>query len=177
MGISKTFVARSRGWTYSHWAFGRSIDFVTERTRLAIAVITAIAMVSVGGFVAFVVAHRSSESSSPATALEEIASLRRTLQHLSAAEPSRGGVRAIRTVVFDVRGGSRLVRLDAPLWWIQLTNPSGKIRWLGQLTFFDDTEFDSDPIDLSIAQIEKQGPQVLVDAEHSSGARFLCWSE
>ena len=50
-------------------------------------------------------------------------------------------------------------------------------RWLGQLTFLDDTEFDPEPIQLSLAQVERHGPGLVVDYRHPSGGQFIAWVE
>jgi hypothetical protein len=52
-------------------------------------------------------------------------------------------LRSFDTVVFDTRGGQRLVRIDVPYWFARrFAGRDGEFRWLGQLTFLDDTEFD-----------------------------------
>ena len=48
---------------------------------------------------------------------------------------------------------------------------------LGQLTFFDDTEFDADPVALPFADIARGGRSLLIDAQHPSGGEFLSWVE
>ena len=50
-------------------------------------------------------------------------------------------------------------------------------RWLGQLTFLDDTEFDSEAIRLSLGQLEQRGPGLIIDYWHLSGGQFISWVE
>src|SRR5437867_604567 len=60
---------------------------------------------------------------------------------------------AFHTVVFDMRGGERLVHITAPYWLARaFARHDGEFRWLGELTFFDDTEFDAESIRLSLRQ-------------------------
>ena len=71
----------------------------------------------------------------------------------------------------------RLVRITVPYRFARLFGRRG-FRWLGQLTFLDDTEFDPEPIQLSLAQVERHGPGLMVDYRHpSSGAQFIAWVE
>jgi hypothetical protein len=52
-------------------------------------------------------------------------------------------LRSFHTIVFDTRGAHRLVRISVPYWFGTLyARHSGRFVWLGELTFFDDTEFD-----------------------------------
>lgn len=82
----------------------------------------------------------------------------------------------IHTVIFDTRGGGRLVQVEAPVWLVRLWVRNGKLRSLGELTFFDDTEFDPDPVDLSLVQLQRQRG-VLADRRHASGGQFISWAE
>jgi hypothetical protein len=50
-------------------------------------------------------------------------------------------------------------------------------RWLGKLTFLDDTEFDPEAIRLSLKQLERQGPGLIADLRHAGGGQFIAWVE
>jgi len=58
---------------------------------------------------------------------------------------------SFHTVIFDTRGCQRIVRITVPYRFGRLFRRGG-FRWLGQLTFLDDTEFDPEPIQLSLDQ-------------------------
>ena len=82
------------------------------------------------------------------------------------------------TVIFDTRGGQRIVHISVPYWFARLfSDRDGEFRWLGQLTFLDDTEFDSEAIRLSLDQLEQWGPGLIVDYQHLSGGQFISWVE
>jgi hypothetical protein len=82
------------------------------------------------------------------------------------------------TVIFDTRGRQRLVRITVPYWFAGLfADRDGEFRWLGQLTFLDDTEFDGESIRLSLDQLERRGPGLIVDFQHPSGGQFISWVE
>lgn len=115
----------------------------------------------------FVGQHRRSRTVAAAVATTEFSRLRARfagapplvdmVQRHSAVEP-RGGVAVrtiheIHTLVFDTRGGDRLVEVSAPY------------------------EFDPEPIDLSLDQMARRGPGPLVDFRHPSGGQFFSWTE
>jgi hypothetical protein len=43
--------------------------------------------------------------------------------------------------------------------------------------FLDDTEFDPEFIQLSLAQVERHGPGLMVDYRHASGSQLIAWVE
>ena len=53
----------------------------------------------------------------------------------------------------------------------------GEFRWLGQLTFLDDTEFDPEAIRLSLDQLERRGPGLVAYYQHPTGGQFISWVE
>ncbi|HXO20810.1 MAG TPA: hypothetical protein VOA87_12910 [Thermoanaerobaculia bacterium] len=145
----------------------------------ALSLFFAVVLVLISALAGFVATHRSSRTMTAQAAAEQLARLRSNLksQRSVGSDLLPVPVRAIHTVVFDTRGGGRLVRVDAPLWWVRIVVRDGKIRSLGQLTFFDDTEFDADPADLSLAQVARQGPALLADQHHTTGGQFVSWSD
>ena len=86
-------------------------------------------------------------------------------------------LRSFHTVIFDTRGSDRLIRIDVPYWFARRFAGGGEFTWLGQLTFLDDTEFDPEPIRLSLAQIERRGPGLVADYRHPAGGQFISWVE
>jgi hypothetical protein len=82
---------------------------------------------------------------------------------------------SFHTVIFDTRGDQRMVRITVPYRVWRLFALRGGFRWLGELTFLDDTEFDSEPIQLAIDQVAARGPGLIVDYRHPSGGQFIAW--
>jgi len=93
------------------------------------------------------------------------------------ASPASARLRSFHTVIFDTRGARRIVRITVPYWFGRLFGRGAGFRWLGELTFLDDTEFDPEPIQLSFDQVERHGPGLMVDYRHSSGGQFIAWVE
>ena len=87
-------------------------------------------------------------------------------------------IRAFHTMIYDTRGGERLVHVTAPIVFARMfAHRDGWFWWLGELTFLDDTEFDPEPIHLSFDQIRRRGPGLLVDYRHPGGGEFIAWVE
>jgi hypothetical protein len=87
-------------------------------------------------------------------------------------------IRVFHTVIFDTRGGSRLIHLTAPYRFARLfAHRDGRFRWLGELTFLDDTEFDPEPIQLSFDDLKRRGPGLIVDFRHPGAGQFIAWVE
>ena len=87
-------------------------------------------------------------------------------------------LRSFHTVIFDTRGGPRIVRITVPYWFARrFAGRDGEFRWLVQLTFLDDTEFDPEAIHLSLNQLERRGPGLVVYYQHHEGGQFISWVE
>ena len=154
------------------------------------AVMIALTAVGLGSW--FFVSHRQSSPVSKRSAETEFSQLRsrfstqQPLIDMSVRESvdtttlgqSVAPLHTFHTVIFDTRGSQRMVRISVPYWFARLfADRDGKFRWLGQLTFLDDTEFDGEAIRLSLDQLEQRGPGLIVDYQHRSGGQFISWVE
>ena len=156
------------------------------RSLITGAGISAVVLVSLVAL--FVVLHRDSEAASPQSADATFAELQARFSHQAplldmdrrqvAVRPTakaRKELHSFHAVIFDTRGGERLVRISAPYWFARAFTHDRQFHWLGELTFFDDTEFDPEEIRLSLSDIERHGPGLLVDHRHAGGGRFMAW--
>ena len=85
---------------------------------------------------------------------------------------------SVHTVIFDTRGSQRIVRITVPYSFARyFAGRTGEFRWLGELTFLDDTEFDPEGIHLTLDQLEQHGPGLIAYYRHSSGGQFISWAE
>jgi hypothetical protein len=147
---------------------------------------------AVPGAVWFVLAHREAHSASASAASIEFEQLRARFAHdeplldmrrrATAADVKTSRVtvtlHAFHTVVFDTSGGDRVIRMTVPYWFgRRYARHDGRLTWLGELTFLDDTEFDPERIRLSLDEIEHRGPGLLVDYRHPGGGQFMAWVE
>jgi hypothetical protein len=168
-------------------------DELSRRTLL-IAIGLCVGVLALGAAAAAYFAfHHSSRTMSAANAEAEFLRLRarfagqRPLLDMTArqaVEPASAPaspatpIRSFHTVIFDTRGRPRLVHMEAPSAFARLfAHRDGRFRWLGELTFLDDTEFDPEPIQLSFEAIRRRGPGLLVDFRHPSGGQFIAWVE
>jgi hypothetical protein len=159
------------------------------RFTLIAAGLAAIAGVAIVAGSVFFFRHHHSQRASAQTAEVEFQRLRerfagqRPLLDIQArrapadAAPSRAAatLHSFHTVIFDTRGDQRIVRLTVPYRVGRLFALRGGFRWLGELTFLDDTEFDSEPIQLAIDQVAAHGPGLIVDYRHPTGGQFIAW--
>jgi hypothetical protein len=150
----------------------------------------AIASLAVGSAIWFLRHHRDAQSASASVASAEFQQLRarfageaplldmrlRTIATDVEMPRAARPLHAFHTVVFDTRGGQRLVRMTVPYWFgRRFARHDGQFVWLGELTFLDDTEFDPERIQLSLDRIERRGPGLLVDYQHPGGGQFIAW--
>lgn len=158
---------------------------------IVIGVCVSLLLVGVGGAMYFE-QHHESYSLSPDAAAAEVQKIRarfagqqplldmdrREAQAAGAVVPPPAPIHAFHTVIVDTRGGTRLVHMTAPPLFARLfAHRDGWFRWLGELTFLDDTEFDPEPIHLSFDDIRRRGPGLLVDYQHPGGGQFIAWVE
>jgi hypothetical protein len=181
----------------THYAHSETIPTTAEvkvnSTRFAvfgIGVATVLVIGVIAG-TAFFFQHHYSENASPQLAEMEFQRLRgrfagqHPLLDMGARRPTLAGnhsqagsrLHSFHTMIFVTRGGERLVRITVPYRFARLFARATGFRWLGELTFFDDTEFDPEPIQLPIDQIERHGPGLVVDYRHASGGQFVAWVE
>jgi hypothetical protein len=144
---------------------------------------------TIGAGLSFYLSHRKVVVVSTQTALAKFAQLRaqfpdqplvdmslRRASEKPVASPASAPLHSFHTVIFDTRGEQRIVSITVPFWFARrCANRNGEFNWLGELTFLDDTEFDPEPINLSLDQIERRGPGLVAYLKHPSGGQFLSW--
>jgi hypothetical protein len=159
------------------------------RFTLIVAGLAATAGIAITVGSAFFFRHHQSQTASAQTAEAEFQRLRtrfagqRPLLDMQArrvaadAAQPRGTttLHSFHTVIFDTRGAQRMVRITVPYRVGRLLARRGGFRRLGELTFLDDTEFDPEPIQLAIDQVEGHGPGLIVDYRHPTGGQFIAW--
>jgi hypothetical protein len=166
----------------------------TRSIVLSVSLGTAITALAVGGAgLWFFLSHRDSVPTSAELADVEFSQLRARFSNqqplldmnrrgVSKAPPVVSPVvaplRSFHTVVFDTRDGERIVRITVPYWFARrFAGRDAEFRWLGQLTFLDDTEFDPEAIRLSLAELERRGPGLVAYYQHRGGGQFISWVE
>jgi len=88
--------------------------------------------------------------------------------------PSSGSLAklaALRVLAYDRHEG-KLVNVSIPFWLLRLA-PSNKFSFLND----NGIDFDSDRIHLTIEDLERRGPGLILDQADRRGSRVLVWTE
>ena len=78
---------------------------------------------------------------------------------------------SIRVLAYDRRAG-KLVRVSIPFWLLRVV-PSRHFSFLND----NGIEIDSDRIRLTIEDVERRGPGLLLDTRDRHGSQVLIWTE
>jgi len=78
---------------------------------------------------------------------------------------------SIRVLAYDRRAG-KLVRVSIPFWLLRIV-PSHHFSFLND----NGIEIDSDRIRLTIEDVERRGPGLLLDTRDRHGSQVLIWTE
>jgi nitrate reductase NapE component len=90
--------------------------------------------------------------------------------------PKSGGARqplvSLRVLAYDNRA-RKLVRISIPFWLLRLA-PSGK-----KVSFLNDNgiDFDTDRVHLTLEDLERRGPGLVLDQADRRGSQVLVWTE
>jgi len=153
------------------------------------AVLLLAAAVFVGGVVFVVVRHLEIRPVSTASAGQEYDRLRdrfagqTPLIEFERDNPARfrvnrppeqrapGKISTLHIFAWGPRDG-KIVRLDLPVWLLRLKSSSGywHSSWRGD-------EFNFDDMHLTVEDIERNGPGLILDFEGRRGERVLLWTE
>src|SRR5262245_23231611 len=153
---------------------------------------TVVVLTAIGVGTWFFLSHRDAVPASAQLAETEFSQLRerfsnqQPLLDMSRREASavpvvsnaNAPLRSFHTVIFDTREGERIVRMTVPYWFARrFAGRDREFKWLGQLTFLDDTEFDPEAIRLPLDQLEQRGPGLVAYYQHPGGGQFISWVE
>jgi hypothetical protein len=90
--------------------------------------------------------------------------------HKPAERPPSGKVEKVRIFAWTPREG-KVVRLAIPIWLLRMNPGSGTVNWnLG-----GDLEMEN--LKLTVEDIERYGPGLILDLKDHKGARVIVWSE
>jgi hypothetical protein len=89
----------------------------------------------------------------------------------------RTDLQTIRVLVYDSHEG-RLIHIDVPLWIMRLMPTSNRGTRGRQMTLRGNgLDFDFNNGDLTLEDVERHGPGLVVDGIDSRGAQVLVWAE
>lgn len=167
----------------------------TKRTWVSIliasvAVVCILAVAVVGGTAFFVYRHVNATVTSETTAQEEFASARRRFagqqplieigrndepvvhaEALRDAKMPDKPLQSLRVLAYDEDAG-KLVRVTIPFWLMRLF-PSKNLSFLND----EGIDIDARRIRLTLEDLERRGPGLVLDQKDRRGALVLIWTE
>lgn len=78
---------------------------------------------------------------------------------------------SLRVLAYDQRA-RKLVRVSIPFWLLRMA-PSKHLSFLGD----NGIDLDSDRVRLTLDDLERRGPGLLIDSKDRSGSLVLVWTE
>jgi hypothetical protein len=168
----------------------------TRRTWVSIAIAAVIiiglfALIAVGGAAFFIFRHINSEFTSDKNAAEQFAAARARFtgqppliemrnddeptvhRDLIPAASTGRKLESLRVLAYDEHAG-KLVRVSIPFWLLRLL-PSHNLSFLNDQGI--DVDIDSDHVRLTLDDLDRRGPGLLLDQNDHRGSRVLVWTE
>ncbi len=156
----------------------------------AVIIVGILAATAIGGTAFFFYRHIQSEPVESATAAQQFAAARaRFADQKPLIEMRRGDepvlhrefitnasaskpLETLRVLAYDPDSG-KLVRVAIPMWLLRLA-PGGR-----RMSFLNDNgiDFDSDRVRLTLDDLERRGPGLLLDHADRHGSLVLVWTE
>src|SRR5215831_13848601 len=129
-------------------------------------------VVLIGGSVVMVRRHVHTEFAEKQTADQEFA---RQRARFAGQQPL---VELRKTANVDDNREGRLIHIDVPLWLMRMMPASnGGTRGRRMTLRGNNLDFDFESGDLTLEDVERHGPGLVVDGVDSRGAQVLVWAE
>lgn len=159
----------------------------------AVIVVGVLALTVVGGTAFFIYRHVQSEFTSDQTAEQEFVSARARFSGQQALIEIRRGdepvvhrdlipapsataarkLEALRVLAYDDVAG-KLVRVSIPFWLLRVL-PTHNLSFLNDEGI--DVDIDSDRVRLTVDDLDRRGPGLLLDHKDRRGSQVLVWTE
>jgi len=157
----------------------------------AVIIVGVLALTVVGGTAFFIYRHVHSEFTSDQTAEQEFGSARARFSgqqalieirrgdepfvHRELIPQGSGGrkLESLRVLAYDDNAG-KLVRVSIPFWLLRML-PSKNLSFLNDEGI--DVDIDSDRVRLTVEDLDRRGPGLLLDHKDRRGSQVLVWTE
>jgi hypothetical protein len=156
----------------------------------AVLVVIICSVVAIVGLAYFVRSHVSAVEASDRTAIEEITHTRQRFAgqapliertsdkdeedafvvHHPSPEAPRAHLEALRAVAYNPHGG-KMLRVSIPFWILRMAPSSARFNIL------DSADVDVGRARLTIDDLERHGPGLVLDTKNRRGSRVLVWLE
>ncbi|MBI3400728.1 MAG: hypothetical protein HY048_04850 [Acidobacteria bacterium] len=157
---------------------------------IALVIIVAILAISaVGGTAYFISRHVRTQFTPETSAAEQFAQARARFvgqkplieirrddepvlhRELATGSTSTAKLSSLRVLAYDTRA-QKLVNISIPFWLLRLA-PSNKFSVLGD----NGIDLDSDRVHLTLEDIERRGPGLILDQADRRGSQVIVWTE
>jgi hypothetical protein len=91
---------------------------------------------------------------------------------LTPASASAAQISALRVLAYD-QDGEKLVNVTVPFWLLRLAPTNRKLSFLSD----NGIDFDNERVRLTLEDLERRGPGLVLDAKDRRGAQVLVWTE
>ena len=89
------------------------------------------------------------------------------------SSPSTRQIEALRVLAYDERAG-KLVRVSIPFWLLRIM-PTRHLAFLNDEGI--DVDIDAERVRLTVEDLERRGPGLVLDQADRHGSRVLVWTE
>ena len=155
----------------------------------SVIVVFVLAVAAVGGAAFFIRSHVSTQLTPSEGAEEHFTQARarfagqpplievgvgeRPVLHRDLASNARPGIplQSVRVLAYD-RGAGRLVRVSIPFWLLRLA-PEKNFSFLGD----NGIDVDTERLPLTLDDVERRGPGLVLDTKDRKGSHVLVWTE
>jgi hypothetical protein len=154
----------------------------------AVIIVGVLAVTAIGGTAYFIYRHVNAQFTPSANAQQRFVDARarfagqkpliemrrgnEPLLHRDAIPDSRPQrIETLRVLAYDEDAG-KLVNVSIPLWLLRLF-PSKRMSFLSD----NGIDFDSDRMHLSLEDLERRGPGLILDQADRRGSQVLVWTE
>jgi type II secretory pathway pseudopilin PulG len=155
----------------------------------AVIVIGILALAAVGGTAFFIYRHVNTQFTGAENATQQFQQARarfagqpplieisrddepRLHREVIPASPSTVKLDSLRVLAYDTHAG-KLVNVSIPFWLLRLA-PSNRFSFLND----NGIDFDSDRMHVSLEDIERRGPGLILDQTDRRGSQVLVWTE
>lgn len=105
------------------------------------------------------------------TPLIEIADDGEPVVHRSAESTGRPPVQVLHAMIYSAESG-KLLTINLPMWVLRMMPAHNRFTFIN-----DDIDFDSHRARLTLEDIDRRGPGLILDGQARDGARILIWAE
>jgi type II secretory pathway pseudopilin PulG len=155
----------------------------------AVIIVGILAAAAVGGVAYFIHRHVDTQFTGSETAAQQFQEARarfagqqplieiqkndRALLHREVIPPSGSAAKldVLRVIAYDNRAG-KLVHVSIPFWLLRMM-PSRNFSFLND----NGIDFDSERVHLTLEDLERRGPGLILDQADRRGSQVLVWSE